>query len=239
MWPLYKRSTTFCCFDLSRERNLVWIHVIDFFASYDPLKNLTCITTQLNHFDYSHLYLEGGWTLNPITTPMQLIEKNVSTLEMFPMVYITHPHKTNLYNLTCQFACQRRILPLGICFGTLNKHLNCSVTISRVPIIFKTSVNLSPWLVTDCYEAYLGVLFDPCLTWCNHVNSISSRNSKRICLTGGNWQKWKRVFLTCPCHEIYRNEAVGLKSCKNTWKFTIFVKMWNLGQYRENLIFCQ
>ena len=58
-------------------------------------------------------------------------------------------------------------------------------------------------------------------------------------LTGGNWQKWKRVFLTCPCHEIYRDEAVGLKSCKNTWKITIFVKMWNLGQYRANLIFCQ
>ena len=58
-------------------------------------------------------------------------------------------------------------------------------------------------------------------------------------LTGGNWQKWKRVFLTCPCHEIYRDEAVGLKSCKNTWKITIFVKMWNLGQNRENLIFCQ
>ena len=61
----------------------------------------------------------------------------------------------------------------------------------------------------------------------------------KIVLTGGNWQKWKRVFLTCPCHEIYGDEAVGLKGCKNTWKITIFVKMWNLGQYRENLIFCQ
>ena len=58
-------------------------------------------------------------------------------------------------------------------------------------------------------------------------------------LTVHNWQKWKRVFLTCPCHEIYRNKAVGLKSCKYTWKITIFVKMWNLRQYRENLIFCQ
>ena len=48
-------------------------------------------------------------------------------------------------------------------------------------------------------------------------------------LTGGNWQKWKRVFLTCPCHEIYRDEAVGLKSCKYTWKITIYVNMWNLG----------
>ena len=58
-------------------------------------------------------------------------------------------------------------------------------------------------------------------------------------LTAHNWRKWKRVFLTCPCHNIYRDEAVGLKSCKNTWKVTIFVKMWNLGQYRENLILCQ
>ena len=49
-------------------------------------------------------------------------------------------------------------------------------------------------------------------------------------LTGGNWQKWKRVFLTCPCHTIYRDEAVGLKSCKYTWKITKFVKMGNLGQ---------
>ena len=66
----------------------------------------------------------------------------------------------------------------------------------------------------------------------NHVNSKSL-------LTGGNWQKWKRVFLTCPCHKIYRDEAVGLKSYKYTWKITKFVKMWNLGQYHENLIFCQ
>ena len=58
-------------------------------------------------------------------------------------------------------------------------------------------------------------------------------------LTAHNWQKWKRVFLTCPCHEIYGHEAVGLKSCKYTWKITIFVKMCNLGQYRENLLFCQ
>ena len=58
-------------------------------------------------------------------------------------------------------------------------------------------------------------------------------------LTAHTWQKWKRVFLTCPCPKIYRVEAVGLKSCKYSWKITIFVKMWNLGQYRENLKFCQ
>ena len=60
-----------------------------------------------------------------------------------------------------------------------------------------------------------------------------------LVLNGWQLAKWKRVFLTFPCHEIYRDVAVGLKSCKNTWKITIFVKMWNLGQFRENLIFCQ
>ena len=35
-------------------------------------------------------------------------------------------------------------------------------------------------------------------------------------LTAHNWQKWKRVFLTCPCHEIYRVEAVGLISSNYT-----------------------
>ena len=60
-------------------------------------------------------------------------------------------------------------------------------------------------------------------------------------LTAHNWQKWKRVglFLTCPCHEIYRDEAVGRKSCKYTWKITIYVNMWNLGQFHVKLIFCQ
>ena len=75
------------------------------------------------------------------------------------------------------------------------------------------------------------------LTWTFLFNSCNT--IFWLTLTGGNWQKWKRVFLICPCHEIYRHEAVGLKSCKNTWKITIFVKMWNLGQYCENLIFCQ
>ena len=62
--------------------------------------------------------------------------------------------------------------------------------------------------------------------------------SMTLVLTAHNWQNWKRVFLTCPCHEIYKDEAVGLKSCKYTWKITIYVNMWNLGQFRKILIFC-
>ena len=85
-------------------------------------------------------------------------------------------------------------------------------------------------------NAFCNILFTPLQrAYTFHVEV----SSWIIYLTGGNWQKWKRVFLTCPCHEISRDEAVGLKSCKYTWKITIFVKMWNLGQYRENLIFCE
>ena len=60
-------------------------------------------------------------------------------------------------------------------------------------------------------------------------------SSKWNWLTDGNWQKWKRVFLTCPCHEIYRDEAVGLKVAKileklrYLWKCEIWgniVKIW-------------
>ena len=47
-------------------------------------------------------------------------------------------------------------------------------------------------------------------------------SQKRSNLTAHHkWQKWKRVFLTCPCHTSYRDEAVGLKSCKYTCKITI------------------
>ena len=40
-------------------------------------------------------------------------------------------------------------------------------------------------------------------------------------LTAHNWQKWKSTFLTCPCHEICRVEAVGLNNSNYTWKITI------------------
>ena len=59
----------------------------------------------------------------------------------------------------------------------------------------------------------------------NLVKMLGVPKCKLMDLKAHNWQKWKRVFLTCPCHEIYRDEAVGLKSCKYTWKITIFVKM--------------
>ena len=46
-------------------------------------------------------------------------------------------------------------------------------------------------------------------------------------LTTHNWQKLKRVFLTCLCHEIYRDEAVGLK------KTQIYLKNYDFCEYVE------
>ena len=103
-------------------------------------------------------------------------------------------------------------------------------TSSLLPKIVSNLMSFSSWGCT--FDALCVCV----IVWGNTVTDSAVCDSV---LTGGNWQKWKRVFLTCPCHEIYRDEAVGLKSCKNTWKITIFVKMWNLGQYRENLIFSQ
>ena len=53
-----------------------------------------------------------------------------------------------------------------------------------------------------------------------------------------NCQKWTSIFFTRSCHKIYRVEAVGL-SLPNYTYITIFVSMLNLGQFRENMIFCQ
>ena len=119
---------------------------------------------------------------------------------------------------------------------SLNKTLLAGITIKISPpsmcntnLCFNTSLFEKKRKKERFWENLLNII----LRW--HM----VKNSKSAPLTGGNWQKWKRVFLTCPCHEIYRDEAVVLKSCKYTWKITIFVKMWNLGQYRENLIFCE
>ena len=48
-------------------------------------------------------------------------------------------------------------------------------------------------------------------------------------LTAHNWQKWKRVFLTCPCHEIYRVESVGLKTSNYTLKDYDFCEYVKFG----------
>ena len=47
----------------------------------------------------------------------------------------------------------------------------------------------------------------------------------QILLKAHSWQKWKSTFLTCPCYEIYRVEAVGLKNYNyKNFEFCEYVK---------------
>ena len=45
--------------------------------------------------------------------------------------------------------------------------------------------------------------------------------------------------MTACVQNTYQYKVVGLKKSNYTLKITIFVSMWNLGQFHENLIFCQ
>ena len=54
-------------------------------------------------------------------------------------------------------------------------------------------------------------------------------------LMAHNWQRWKSTVLLYPYHKIYRVEVVCLKRSNYTFKITIFVSMWNLGQFREKI----
>ena len=69
----------------------------------------------------------------------------------------------------------------------------------------------------------------------NYINTgcIVTENN----LTAHNWQKWKSTFLTCHYHEIYREEAVGLKSSNYTLKITILWICAIWGKFGKNWYF--
>ena len=50
-------------------------------------------------------------------------------------------------------------------------------------------------------------------------------------LTAHNWKKMKGTLLTCPCHKLYRVEAVGRSIANYAWKIKIFMIMWNWGYF--------
>ena len=50
-------------------------------------------------------------------------------------------------------------------------------------------------------------------------------------VNGSQLAKMKKSIRDKSCHEIYRDKAVGLKSCKYTLKIPIYVNMWNLGHF--------
>ena len=62
----------------------------------------------------------------------------------------------------------------------------------------------------------------------NIWKSISAPNliHKMLNLTAHNWQKWQSTFRTYHCHEIYREEAVGLKK-----KIQLYLKNYDSCKY--------
>ena len=98
-------------------------------------------------------------------------------------------------------------------------HVPCCIAVSEKWIVFLLEMG---WVVL--------MRVTPKSNWLTLRNENTANERRGITivtvrdLTAHNWQKRKRVFLTCPYHKIYRDEAVGLKSCKYTWKITIFVK---------------
>ena len=62
--------------------------------------------------------------------------------------------------------------------------------------------------------------------WCPSSVTWSSTYQ----LTTGKNEKY---ILECPCHKIYRMRAVGQKTSNYSLKITIFVSMWNFGQFLE------
>ena len=71
----------------------------------------------------------------------------------------------------------------------------------------------------------------------------SFRNSCQLfqpCISFGREGEDTSIFCSIHNYNIRKAEveAVGLENYNYTWKITIFVKMWNLGQFLEKLIFC-
>ena len=111
--------------------------------------------------------------------------------------------------------------------------------------IFKVSI--SEWCISVLTKQVVMDIYQYVWTYSVHYKTyfhIQVLDTKKLLLrckavNGSQLAKMKQSIPVCPCHKIYRDEEVGLKSCRYTWKITTSVKMWNLGQYRENLIFCQ
>ena len=78
--------------------------------------------------------------------------------------------------------------------------LNLALFASLLPLFY---INLKSQLLVH------GLKND--ISFCSGILPVCISITKNI-LTAHNWQKWKKVFLTCLCHKIYRVEAVGLKS---------------------------
>ena len=93
---------------------------------------------------------------------------------------------------------------LKFCFHRLLAHIQLNAEIPNIWSFrffrFET--------VSTHYFSYMGALSR------NRMNRQIQKWLNSICkcrLTAHNWQKWKSIFPTRPCHEIYREEAGGVQ----------------------------
>ena len=130
----------------------------------------------------------------------------------------------------------RNYIKILVGYGTLFLSYWSSQYFVFLSVTQKIVIPFSSFSYNLLQDAYIKIVHK---TYCTQF-WIGCNSPLNVFVNGSQLAKMKKsIPMTCPCHKIYRDEAVGLKSCKYTWKITIFVKMWNLGQYRENLIFCQ
>ena len=91
--------------------------------------------------------------------------------------------------------------------------------------------HLKTWLESENCLLASRCVFDVKLTLYElmviSLGFFSSVKEKKS-LTAHNWQIWKSRFLTCPCHKIYWEQAVGLKTSNYTLKiqFLRICEIW-------------
>ena len=103
-------------------------------------------------------------------------------------------------------------------------------------VLFR-ALKLTHWTLTKVFFFFFFFFFKQMTNewlswWINTVFLLFSQQVKKYwtSLTAHNWQKY------IPKMSLPKNsrvQAAGLKKSKYTFKITIFVSMWNLGQFQE------
>ena len=113
---------------------------------------------------------------------------------------------------------------------------------SFVPLILHAILKISPvniWILPIFWMLMLASLSHRSLHWNTFRKNSLSPKISACAFQGSQPPKMNSRFFTCHCHDNNRVEAVALSLSNYTCKITTFVSMWNLGQFREKLIFCQ
>ena len=141
----------------------------------------------------------------------------------------------NLIKVCFRMKCQ----PSAIICCSLQQH----ATVWIVLIISPERLVLSYWL-----RSFL-ILLSKIETetthnrqkWKNKTKQKTNKQTNKKTKQNKTKQNKTRRFLTCQCHKIFKGRSSCLFSFQLYFKNYDFCeyRMWNLWQFRENLIFCQ